>query len=62
MGMSIPDPEGFAKTIEACENLDALCALSKETITRSLLKKARLLTRPTLARRDAPWPKQGRSE
>jgi hypothetical protein len=27
-----------------------------------LLKKARLLTRPTLARRDAPCPKQGRSE
>jgi hypothetical protein len=27
-----------------------------------MLKKARLLTRPTLARRDAPCPKQGRSE
>jgi hypothetical protein len=27
-----------------------------------MLKKARLLTRPTLARRDAPSPKQGRSE
>ena len=26
-----------------------------------MLKKARLLTRPTLARRDAPWPKQGHS-
>jgi len=26
------------------------------------LKKARLLTHPTLARRDAPYPKQGRSE
>jgi len=26
-----------------------------------MLKKARLLTRPTLARRDAPFPKQGRS-
>jgi hypothetical protein len=26
-----------------------------------MLKKARLLTRPTLARRDAPYPKQGRS-
>jgi hypothetical protein len=25
-----------------------------------MLKKARLLTRPTLARRDAPCPKQGR--
>jgi len=27
-----------------------------------MLKKTRLLTRPTLARRDAPCPKQGRSE
>jgi hypothetical protein len=26
-----------------------------------MLKKARLLTRPTLARRDAPYPMQGRS-
>src|SRR6266850_2957090 len=28
---------------------------------RRMLKKARLLTRPTLARRDAPSPKQSRS-
>ena len=27
-----------------------------------MLKKAELLTRPTLARQDAPCPKQGRSE
>ena len=27
-----------------------------------MLKKGRFLTRPTLARRDAPCPKQGRSE
>ena len=27
-----------------------------------MLKKASLLTRPTLARRDAPCPKQGRSK
>ena len=27
-----------------------------------MLKKARLLTRPTLARRDAPFRRQGRSE
>jgi len=27
-----------------------------------MLKKLRLLTRPTLARRDAPCPRQGRSE
>jgi len=25
-----------------------------------MLKKARLLTRPSLARQDAPWPRQGR--
>src|SRR5437016_14656109 len=30
--------------------------------SRRMLKKARLLTRPTLARRDAPYPMQGRSE
>jgi len=29
--------------------------------SRRMLKKARLLTRPALARRDAPCPKQGRS-
>jgi hypothetical protein len=29
--------------------------------SRRMLKQARLLTRPTLARRDAPCPKQGRS-
>ncbi len=27
-----------------------------------LFRKTRLLTRPTLARRDAPFPKQGRNE
>ena len=27
-----------------------------------VLRKARLLTRPTLARQDAPCPRQGRSE
>jgi hypothetical protein len=31
-------------------------------IPRRMLKKARLPTRPTLAHRDAPYPKQGRSE
>jgi hypothetical protein len=30
--------------------------------TRRLFKKAKLLTRPTLARRDAPCPMQSRSE
>jgi hypothetical protein len=27
-----------------------------------MFKKARLLTRPSLAHRDAPFPKQGRNE
>jgi len=26
-----------------------------------MLKKARLLTRPSPSRQDAPWPRQGRS-
>ena len=35
------------------------CGLNKGVRLR-MLKQARLLTRPTLARRDAPSPKQGR--
>ena len=35
---------------------------SRRTPPHRMLKKARLLTRPTLARRDAPYPMQGRSE
>ncbi len=31
-------------------------------MSQRMLKKSRLLTRPTLARRDVPFPKQGRSE
>jgi len=34
----------------------------REHTIHSMLKKARLLTRPTLARRDAPYPMQGCSE
>ena len=30
-------------------------------MSRRMLKKARYLTRPTPARRDAPFPKQGRN-
>jgi hypothetical protein len=37
------------------------CDIRKEH-SRRMLKKTRLLTLPTLARRDAPYPKQGRSE
>ena len=33
-----------------------------EARSRRMLKKARFLTRPTLARRDAPYPMQGRSK
>ena len=77
MVMSIPDPAGCGKTIVACQTLDVLSVLDKETITRRMLKKAKLLTRPTLAvisptrpasaktdssPWDAPYPKQGRSE
>ena len=35
---------------------------AREEHSCRMLKKARLLTRPTLARRDAPASKQGRSE
>src|SRR5437773_6653749 len=37
------------------------CVWTIKEYTRRMLKKARLLTRPTLARRDAPYPMQGRS-
>jgi len=62
MVMSIPDPVGSAKTIVAFQHLDALCALDREAITGRLLKKFRLLTHSTPARRDAPFRGQGRSE
>jgi len=34
----------------------------KKKLPCRMLKKSRLLTRPTLARRNAPSPKQGRRE
>jgi hypothetical protein len=44
----------------------SLQAATSESLMRSLpwklFKTARLLTRPTLTRQDAPYPKQGRSE
>ena len=50
------------KTTLASENFDgSRCGLTEEH-QRRMLKKARLLTRPTQARRDAPFPKQGRNE
>ena len=44
----------------SCHGLNVLPAGRR--YVSGMLKKARLLTRPTLARRDAPCPKQGRSE
>ena len=46
----------------ARQNLTVPNVLDNRRTARRMLKKARLLTRPTLARRDAPCPKQGRSE
>ena len=37
------------------------CVWTIKEYSRRMLNKARLLTRPTLARRDAPYPMQGRS-
>jgi len=43
-------------------NVTDLHVLHNMKIPSRMLKKARLLTRPTPARQDAPYPKQGRSE
>ena len=43
----------------ACDKLSGVTQVGGHS--RRMLKKARLLTRPTLARRDAPYPMQGRS-
>jgi len=54
---------GCGKTLsaqQAFNGLDIMGEKPKHSIR--MLKKPRLLTRPTLARRDAPCPKQGRSE
>lgn len=61
MSASIPDPEGFAKTIVVAA-ISKLCMFGNETLLRRLLKKLRLLIRLSLARRDTPFPKQGHSE
>jgi hypothetical protein len=45
----------------ADQNFTDLQVWSNRIASRRMLKKARLLTRPTLARRDAPCPRQGRS-
>ena len=52
---------GCGKTLWARRNCTALYVRDNWSTPRRMLKKARLLTRPTLARRDAPCPKQGRS-
>ena len=52
---------GCGKTTSAWQNFDDLHVCDKRRTSRILLKKARLLIRPTLTRRDAPCPKQGRS-
>jgi hypothetical protein len=44
------------------QNVDALHNGITEENFHRMLRKAGLLTRPTLAHRDAPCPKQGRSE
>ncbi|TKS61309.1 MAG: hypothetical protein EWM73_02976 [Nitrospira sp.] len=46
----------------AHENFDGSNVWDSRRTSRRMLKKTRLLTHPTLARRDAPGPKQGRSK
>ena len=53
---------GCVKTILARETSRARMSGSKGKHFRRVLKKARLLTRPTPARQDAPFRGQGRSE
>jgi len=43
MSASIPDPEGFAKTIVVA-TISMLCVFGHESMLRRLLKKFRLLT------------------
>jgi len=51
---------GYGKTIGARQNFTDLYVWNNGGTPRRMLKKARLLTRPTLARQDVPSPKQGR--
>ena len=49
------------KAMLACENFDGLHVWHNRRTLPQDAQKARLLTRPTLARLDAPCPNQGRS-
>jgi hypothetical protein len=53
---------GCGKTLWARRNFTGPHVWDNRSTPRRMLKKARLLTRPTLARLDAPYPMQGRSE
>ena len=50
---------GCGKTFRACLNITGLHDCGNRSLPYRMLKKARLLTRPTLARQDSPCPKQG---
>ena len=59
-----PNPSrltGSGKTLWARRNFTGLHVWDDSSTLHKMLKKARLLTHPTLARRDAPYPMQGRS-
>src|SRR5437870_637791 len=51
----------WEKLIVAWWKFDGLSFEDNRRIPCRMLKMARLLTRPTLARRDAPYPVQGRN-
>ena len=51
---------GCGKTLWARQNFIGMYVLDNKSTPQDA-QKGGLLTRPTLARRDAPWPRQGRS-
>jgi len=53
---------GFGKALWARRSFTGLHVWDNRSTPRRMLKKARLLTRPTPARQDAPFRVQGRSE
>ena len=61
LGRTVAAPAGYGKTIVARWTSKGLRVWGNGRIPGRMLKKFRLLTRPTLARRDAPYPMQGRS-
>ena len=60
---ALPDyiPNRALTNYKAGQKREAWIFTDSFNISRRLFRKARLLTRPTLARRDAPCPMQGRS-